>query len=68
MKVARLFLLFSAFVAGAYFLVFRAPSPSRAQSQSSGGGRVTHAAPRWLRARLTSLITISPTDGFPRFI
>ena len=38
MRSVRLFLLFSAFVAAAYFLVFRTPSPSRAQSQSSGGG------------------------------
>ena len=38
MKVSRFFLLFSAFVAGAYLLVFRAPSPARAQSQTTGGG------------------------------
>ena len=38
MKAARFFLLFSAFLAGAYFLVVRTPSPSQAQPQSSGGG------------------------------
>jgi len=38
MKLVRLFLLFSTFAAAAYFLVFRAPGPSRAQSQGMGGG------------------------------
>jgi hypothetical protein len=48
MKVARLFLLFSAFIAGAYFVVFRAPNPSRAQSGSDGAGSpcCTAQAPR----------------------
>ena len=38
MRVVRFFLLFSAFVAGAYFLAFRTPSPSRAQSGTGGAG------------------------------
>ena len=50
MKVARFFLLFNAFVVGAYFLVFRTASPSHAQLQSSGGGSpcCTTLAPREL--------------------